>query len=85
MKSVSALLAAGLPGPEVAEPESVAPVQKRVKRAGRRRARRIAALVLGFVGTLVLVGGVGYTAFEPGGGPFAGDQTRIKQRRIVSR
>ncbi len=24
-------------------------------------------------------------AFEPGGGPFAGDRTRIKQRRIVSR
>jgi hypothetical protein len=23
--------------------------------------------------------------FEPGGGPFAGDLTRIKQRRIVSR
>ena len=63
MKSVSALLAAGLPGPEVAEPESVAPVQGGLKRTGRRRARRIAALVLGFVGALVLVGATGYTAY----------------------
>ena len=63
MKSVSALLAAGLPGPEVAEPESVAPVQGGLKRTGRRRARRIAALVLGFVGAPVLVGATGYTAY----------------------
>jgi pimeloyl-ACP methyl ester carboxylesterase len=63
VKSASALLAAGLPGPEVAEPESVAPVQGGVKRTGRRRARRIAALVLGFVGAPVLVGATGYTAY----------------------
>jgi pimeloyl-ACP methyl ester carboxylesterase len=63
VKSVSALLAAGLPGPEVAEPESVAPVQGGLKRTGRRRARRIAALVLGFVGAPVLVGATGYTAY----------------------
>jgi pimeloyl-ACP methyl ester carboxylesterase len=68
VKSLTALLAAGLPGlevaePEVAEPEPVASVQGRVKRTGRRRARRIAALVLGLAAALVLVGATGYTAY----------------------
>ena len=63
MKSVTALLAAGLPGPEVAEPEPAVPVQKRVKRTDRRRARPIAALVLGLIAALALVAGIGYTAY----------------------
>ena len=63
MKSVTALLAAGLPGPAVAGSEPVAQVQERASRTGRRRARRIAALVLGLIAALVLVGGVGYTAY----------------------
>jgi pimeloyl-ACP methyl ester carboxylesterase len=63
VKSVTALLAAGLPGPEVAEPEPVAPVQKRVKRTGRRRVRPIATLALGLAGALVLAVGIGYTAY----------------------
>jgi len=68
VKSATALLAAGLPGPEaaepeLAEPEPVAPVEKRVKRTGPRRTRRIAALVLGLAAALVLVGATGYTAY----------------------
>ena len=63
VKNRAALLAAGLPGGEVAEPEPVAQVEKRVKRTGRRRARRIATLVLGLAAALALVGATGYTAY----------------------